>query len=237
MPGVTTLQPAQWRNVRPRFGSEILQSPRFSSPAANARIPRASGESLPGAATSERPSFPVTRDSRTWSDAGPRSPQNRDGTAADNLIGNNRDRRDRVDDGKTDPHNRDREGQRRHWHRDWDRTHHHRDWWRNHYTRFVLFCGGYYYWDAGFWFPAYGYDPYFSTYAYDAPIYSYDDLSPEQVMANVQAELSRLGYYQGAIDGTYGPETREALLSYQQASGLQITGILDQATLESLGMY
>ncbi|MBA2743539.1 MAG: peptidoglycan-binding protein, partial [Chthoniobacterales bacterium] len=163
--------------------------------------------------------------------------QNRTGIGGDNRTENIRDRRHRADGDNTNAHNRDRDGQRRHWHRDWDRTHHHRDWWRNHYTRFVLFCGGYYYWDAGFWFPAYGYDPYFSTYAYDAPIYGYNDLSPEQVMANVQAELSRLGYYQGAIDGAYGPQTREALLSYQQESGLPITGILDQATLESLGMY
>jgi len=101
----------------------------------------------------------------------------------------------------------------------------------------VLFGGGYYYWNSGFWYPAYGYDPYFNSYAYDAPIYGYNDLPPEQVMANVQAELSRLGYYHGAIDGTYGPQTRAALLSYQQAYGLPVTGMLDQATVESLGMY
>ena len=40
-------------------------------------------------------------------------------------------------------------------------THHDRHWWRSHYnTTFVLFGGGYYYWDAGYWYPAYGYNPY-----------------------------------------------------------------------------
>ena len=53
----------------------------------------------------------------------------------------------------------------------WDRTHHDRAWWRSHYNRFAVFGGGYYYWNTGYWYPAYGYDPYFSTYSYDAPIY------------------------------------------------------------------
>ncbi|CAN5466708.1 hypothetical protein BH18VER1_BH18VER1_12350 [soil metagenome] len=145
-----------------------------------------------------------------------------------------------TDDGQAHRRHRgrDRDGNRWNWHHhNWDRHHHHRDWWHRHYTRFVIFGGGYYYWNSGFWYPAYGYDPYFSTYAYDAPIYAYNDLSPEQVMANVQAELSRRGYYRGQIDGTYGPQTRSALIRYQQDTGLHASGILDQATLESLGMY
>lgn len=116
-----------------------------------------------------------------------------------------------------------------------DRSHHDRNWWRSRYSRFSRFGGGYYYLDAGFWYPAYGYDPYYSTYVYDAPIYSYNDLSPEQVMSNVQAELARRGYYYGSIDGTYGPQTREAILRYQEENGLAVTGMVDQPTLESLG--
>ncbi|MFN2476810.1 MAG: peptidoglycan-binding protein [Chthoniobacterales bacterium] len=112
---------------------------------------------------------------------------------------------------------------------------HDRSWWRNRYNRFALFGGGYYYWNSGFWYPAYGYDSYYSTYAYDAPIYGYNDQEPGQVMADVQAELARRGYYYGAIDGTYGPQTRAALLRYQRENGLATTGMVDQPTLESLG--
>ena len=124
-----------------------------------------------------------------------------------------------------------------HGDRNWnhDRNHHRRDWWRSRYNRFALFGGGYYYLNSGYWYPAYGYDPYFSTYSYDAPIYSYNDQDPGQVMSDVQAELARRGYYYGAIDGTYGPQTRAALLRYQRENGLATTGMVDQPTLESLG--
>ena len=82
-------------------------------------------------------------------------------------------------------------------------------WWRSNYSRFALFGGGYYYWDSGYWYPAYGYDPYFSTYVYDAPIYGYNDLEPGQVIASVQAELQRRGYDPGAwMVNTVRPRAR-----------------------------
>jgi hypothetical protein len=43
--------------------------------------------------------------------------------------------------------------------RNYSRTYHDRGWWRNHYNRIVFVNGGWYYWDAGYWFPAWGYDP------------------------------------------------------------------------------
>ncbi|MFL6536952.1 MAG: peptidoglycan-binding protein [Chthoniobacterales bacterium] len=118
----------------------------------------------------------------------------------------------------------------------WDRSHHDRGWYRSHYSRFATFGGGYYYWDNGFWFPAYGYDPYFSTYSYDAPIYAYQDQDPGQVIANVQGALQQQGFYHGAVDGTYGPETRRALLNFQRQNGLPESGQIDQDTLGALGM-
>ena len=130
-------------------------------------------------------------------------------------------------------HNMDRRD-RGHRH-EWNRNHRDRSWWRSHYNRFALFGGGYYYWDAGYWYPAYGYDPYLSTYAYDAPIYGYDNLEPAQVIANVQAELLRLGYDPGSVDGEYGPATRQALLDYQRDNGLPVTGEIDEDTLNALG--
>jgi len=121
-------------------------------------------------------------------------------------------------------------------HRRWHRRHQSRDWWRSHYTRFALFGGGYYYWNSGYWYPAYGYDPYFSTYSYDAPIYGYNNLDPGQVIASVQAELQRRGYSPGGVDGTYGPMTRRALLNYQEDNGLPVSGEIDESTLSSLGL-
>lgn len=116
------------------------------------------------------------------------------------------------------------------------RHHHHRDWWRRHYTRFALFGAGYYFWDGGYWFPAYGYDPVYNVYDYQEPIYGYDGLEPAQVIANVQTELQRLGYYPYAVDGEMGPMTRAAIANYQRDMGLSITSAIDQPTLVSLGL-
>ena len=116
------------------------------------------------------------------------------------------------------------------------RDHHDRHWWTSHYTRFVLFGGGYYFWDAGYWYPAYGYDAAYNTYDYEAPIYAYNDLEPSEIVASVQTELQRLGYYVFEIDGLMGPETRKAISNYQRDNGLEITSAIDQPTLESLGL-
>ena len=113
---------------------------------------------------------------------------------------------------------------------------HDRDWWSHRYNRIGLFGGGYYYWDNGYWYPAWGYDPGYEFYAYDGPIYGYDGLPPDQVIANVQTALQREGYYQGMIDGMLGPLTRAALANYQAEHGLAVTSAIDQPTLETLGM-
>jgi hypothetical protein len=112
---------------------------------------------------------------------------------------------------------------------------HDRGWWRNHYNRVVSVYGGWYYWNAGWWYPAWGYAPN-SYYAYDGPIYGYNSLPPDQVVANVQAALQQQGYYQGQVDGLLGPLTREAIANYQRNNGLYETAAIDQPTLESLGM-
>ena len=120
--------------------------------------------------------------------------------------------------------------------RNFSREHHNRSWWRSRYNRIVLFGGGYYYWNDGYWYPAYGYDPYYSTYAYDEPIYGYNDLAPGQVIANVQTALQEQGYYRDAVDGLIGPNTRAALSAYQRDHGLPITAAIDGPTLQALGL-
>jgi len=112
---------------------------------------------------------------------------------------------------------------------------HERNWWRNHYNRVVFVYGGWYAWNAGYWIPAWGYDSN-AYYAYDGPIYAYNNLPPDQVIANVQAALQEQGYYQGEVDGLLGPLTRAAVANYQRDHGLYITSAIDRPTLSSLGM-
>ena len=114
---------------------------------------------------------------------------------------------------------------------------HNRVWWREHFTVFVLVGGGYYYWDAGYWFPAWGYDPTYQYYDYDGPIYTYGNLLPDQVIVNVQRALKQLGYYAGGFTGSLGPATRQALANYQADAGLEATGAIDAATVAALGLY
>ena len=109
-------------------------------------------------------------------------------------------------------------------------------WWSHHYNHITIVFGAPYYWDAGYWYPAWGYDP-GASYYFDGPIYaSNPEMDPGQVVANVQSALQQQGYYQGEIDGVLGPQTRAALAEYQSAQGIEPTGAVDEPTLETLGM-
>jgi len=126
-------------------------------------------------------------------------------------------------------------GQRYTAFRNYNRQWHDRSWWRSHYDRIVFVNNGWYYWNAGYWFPAWGYAPSVS-YVYDGPIYGYNELSPDQVTVNVQEQLARAGYYDGPIDGILGSMTREAIAAYQADNGLAITSAIDEPTLATLGL-
>jgi hypothetical protein len=52
----------------------------------------------------------------------------------------------------------------------------------------------------------------------------------------VQAELTQLGYYNGPVDGIFGPTTRDAVAKYQIDKQLDVTGSLSPDTLQSLGV-
>jgi hypothetical protein len=118
-------------------------------------------------------------------------------------------------------------------HRQWRDRH----WWDQNCTTIVFVNSGYYFLDAGYWYPALGYDPLNSYYDYDGPIYTYGNLLPDQVIANVQAALQDTGYYFGAVTGSLNVETRAALANFQRDYGLPITGAIDQPTVETLGLY
>ncbi|MDQ6623551.1 MAG: peptidoglycan-binding protein [Verrucomicrobiota bacterium] len=120
--------------------------------------------------------------------------------------------------------------------RDWHRDRHDRSWWRSHYNRIVIYGGGYYYWNAGWWYPAYGYNPGYSNYVFDGPIYGYNNLAPGDVVSETQRSLAAQGYYNGAIDGDFGPRTRAAIRNYQADHGLVVSAAIDAETLDSLGL-
>ena len=126
-------------------------------------------------------------------------------------------------------------GQRYAAFRNYNRQWHDRGWWTSHYNRIVFVNNGWYYWNAGYWFPAWGYAPSVS-YVYDGPIYGYNGLSPDRVTVNVQEQLARAGYYDGPIDGMLGPMTREAIATYQADNGLAVTSAIDEPTLATLGL-
>jgi len=121
--------------------------------------------------------------------------------------------------------------------RNYHREFHNRDWWHSHYNNVVFIGGGWWAWNAGFWYPAWGYDPAYSYYPYDGPIYTgRAALSPVDVTANVQAQLQRDGYYDGPIDGLLGPATRQAIADFQADNGLAVTASIDEPTLNELGV-
>jgi hypothetical protein len=114
---------------------------------------------------------------------------------------------------------------------------HDQGWYHSHYNRVELIGGGYYYWNNGYWYPAWGYNPSAQYYAYDGPIYVGQRAEPpDKVIADVQAVLQQMGYYTGEVDGLLGPLTREALSAYQSDNGLTTTAAIDEPTLDSLGM-
>ena len=120
--------------------------------------------------------------------------------------------------------------------REFRNAHHDRGWWRRHCVAIIFLDFGWWGWWDGWWYPAWGYDPYYNYYAYDQPIYGYNGLAPDQVVANVQGALQQLGYYNYAVDGVMGPLTSAAIANYQRDHLLPITAGIDPATLGSLGL-
>jgi Putative peptidoglycan binding domain len=121
----------------------------------------------------------------------------------------------------------------RSYHPEW----HDSGWYHSHYSNVVLIAGGYYFFNNGYWFPAWGYNPSAQYYAYDGPIYAGQHAEPpDKVIADTQALLQQMGYYRGEVDGLLGPLTRAALTAYQTDQGLTPTAAIDQPTLDSLGL-
>jgi FMN-dependent NADH-azoreductase len=124
------------------------------------------------------------------------------------------------------------------WHHDWDRDREH--WWHGHRCRFVdgswvVFDGAFDPWWPDGWDYSSSYDP--GDYSDE---YYQQNSSAEQssnsLVAIVQQELAREGYYRSQIDGIIGPDTQRAINRYQSDHGLRTTGTLTAETLHSLGL-
>lgn len=50
----------------------------------------------------------------------------------------------------------------------------------------------------------------------------------------VQEMLVNLGFLSSAVDGSYGPKTEQAVTDFQQAAGIEVTGIIDEKTYNIL---
>jgi hypothetical protein len=148
------------------------------------------------------------------------------------------------------------------WHRDWDRhhSHFHQDkvfvfisgfWWGLDPWLYPYYAYDYYPYDD------YDYNPYDYnngySYNYSGNPYGYYNYSPynnvdepdypdsgqsaiNATVSAVQSELAKIGYYNSTIDGVLGDQTEAAIASYQQDNNLSVTGTLDTATLQSLGI-
>jgi peptidoglycan hydrolase-like protein with peptidoglycan-binding domain len=60
-------------------------------------------------------------------------------------------------------------------------------------------------------------------------------LSPSTVR-QIQQALNQAGYSVGNVDGSWGPQTAQAMQNFQQAQGLEPTGQPNQQTLSALGV-
>ncbi|NLN81816.1 MAG: LysM peptidoglycan-binding domain-containing protein [Clostridiales bacterium] len=53
----------------------------------------------------------------------------------------------------------------------------------------------------------------------------------------IQATLSKLGFYSGALDGIFGPQTRQAVIEFQTRYGLTPDGVIGTETYSSMERY
>ena len=83
--------------------------------------------------------------------------------------------------------------------------------------------------------PASGYFDLDALYL-SGPYAAYNRYTRSRILKQAQTKLKAAGLYTSSADGEPGPGTQRAILAHQQAHGLSLTGQLDTATLDSLGL-
>jgi peptidoglycan hydrolase-like protein with peptidoglycan-binding domain len=61
-----------------------------------------------------------------------------------------------------------------------------------------------------------------------------DSRQTPEIVADIQRELTRRGYYDGVVDGRYGPRTDAAVRDFEQASGMKASIEPNEALLASI---
>ena len=92
----------------------------------------------------------------------------------------------------------------------------------------------------------YYYGPSGSSYYYERPEVQYYATreaasreyysSEDSGDAAMQRALAKRGYYQGAVDGQIGPQSRRAIARYQADQGMRPTGTISDSLIRSLGL-
>jgi hypothetical protein len=59
---------------------------------------------------------------------------------------------------------------------------------------------------------------------------------PAKVVMKAQLELAARGYYLGIVDGRIGHFSESALAAFQRDQGIMETSVLDDVTLDKLGI-
>jgi hypothetical protein len=112
--------------------------------------------------------------------------------------------------------------------------HHH------HHHRSFVFIGdfgypfGYPYWYDDFYPYGYGYGYGYNNY--DPAGYGDAAAYDGSLVAQVQTQLARAGYYRGPIDGVIGSETRRAIRAYQRTNGLRADGVISKPLIATMGL-
>ncbi|SUY46370.1 spore cortex-lytic enzyme [Clostridium putrefaciens] len=65
---------------------------------------------------------------------------------------------------------------------------------------------------------------------------SYSYGAKGNVVTDIQSRLKRWGYYSGSADGVYGYQTYNAVKKFQGKNGLNVDGVVGDATLAALGI-
>ena len=58
--------------------------------------------------------------------------------------------------------------------------------------------------------------------------------APGEIITDIQRELARRGFYDGAVDGLYGPKTDGAIRDFEQAAGLKPSSEPNEAVLQAV---
>jgi peptidoglycan hydrolase-like protein with peptidoglycan-binding domain len=58
--------------------------------------------------------------------------------------------------------------------------------------------------------------------------------APGEILAEIQRELARRGFYDGSIDGVHGPKTDSAIRDFEQAAGMKPSTQPNEALLQAI---